>query len=108
MNGINLWFPPQEAGLTQNLGIRVVLSAFSPLAGTPDGEYCRRWVDLGDPLWHNKTAVTMRRLGQDEVARLKNQANRLNLRLQSSNSEAIAPILPVTETPRHSNLEKLF
>ena len=75
MNGINLWFPPQEAGLTQNLGIRVMLLEFSPLAGMPDGESCRRWVDLGGPLWHNKTALTMRRLGPDEITRLKYRAN---------------------------------
>ena len=46
-----------------------MLSEFSPLPGTSDGEICRRWVDLGEPLWHNKTAFTMRLLGQREINR---------------------------------------
>jgi hypothetical protein len=71
-----------------SLGIRVMLSEFSPLPGTPDGETCRRWVDLSEPLWHNKTAFTMRLLGRDEINGLKNRANALNLRLKTSNSEA--------------------
>ena len=61
-----------------SLGIRVMLSEFSPLPGTPDGETCRRWVDLAEPLWHNKTAFTIRLLGQREINRLKDQANGLN------------------------------
>jgi len=68
-----------------NLGIRVMLSEFSPLPGTPDGAYCQRWVDLAEPLWHNKTAFTIRLLGQGEINRLKNLANTLNRRLLNSN-----------------------
>jgi hypothetical protein len=60
------------------LGIRIMLSEFSPIPGTPDGEQCRRWVDLDEPLWHNKTAFTIRRLGSAEVRRLKGLAAELN------------------------------
>ena len=64
-----------------SLGIRVMVSKFSPLPGTPDGEICRRRVDLAAPLWHNKTAYTMRLLGPPEINRLKTQANGLNRRI---------------------------
>ena len=49
------------------LGIKVALSEFSPIPGTPDGEQCRRWIDFSEPLWHNKTAFTIQRLGSAEV-----------------------------------------
>ena len=86
------------------LGIRVMLSEFSPIPGTSDGEYCRRWVDLDEPLWHNKTAFTARLLGAQEINRQKNLASTLNLRLQSSNSQANPPNRPAP-TPRR--LEKI-
>jgi radical SAM superfamily enzyme YgiQ (UPF0313 family) len=59
-----------------SLGIRVMLSEFSPIPGTPDGAACG--LDLDEPLWHNKTGFVVRRLGQTEVNRLKNLASRLN------------------------------
>jgi pyruvate-formate lyase-activating enzyme len=57
-----------------SLGIRVMLSEFSPIPGTPDGEFCRRWVALEEPLNHNKTAFTLHLLGETEVNRLKTLA----------------------------------
>jgi radical SAM superfamily enzyme YgiQ (UPF0313 family) len=60
------------------LGIRVMLSEFSPIPGTPDGEQCRRWVDLDEPLNHNKTAFTLRSLGEPEVNRIKAICKQLN------------------------------
>ena len=56
-----------------------MLSEFSPIPGTPDGKYCRRWVDLDEPLWHNKTAFTARLFGAQEFNRLKNLTSALNL-----------------------------
>jgi hypothetical protein len=44
---------------TSRLGIRVMVSEFFPLPVTPGGEICRRWVDLGESLWHNKTLMTV-------------------------------------------------
>jgi hypothetical protein len=67
--------------LAHALGIRIMLSEFSPIPGTPDGEQCRRWIDLDEPLWHNKTAFTILRLGDAEVERLKRLATELNARL---------------------------
>ena len=61
-----------------SLGIRGMLADFSPLPGTPDGEYCRKWVDLDEPLMHNNTAFTIILLGFDESNRLKDLQRHLN------------------------------
>jgi radical SAM superfamily enzyme YgiQ (UPF0313 family) len=65
------------------LGIRLMLSEFSPIPGTPDGERCRQWVDLDEPLWHNKTVFAHLRLGGAEVQRLKALCRQLNQRFAS-------------------------
>jgi len=61
-----------------SLGIRGMLADFSPIPGTPDGEYCRRWVDMDEPLMHNKTAFPIILLGFDETNRLKDLQRKLN------------------------------
>jgi hypothetical protein len=66
----------------QSLGIRGMLADFSPIPGTPDGEACRPWVDLDEPLMHNKTAFPILRLGFDEVNRLKDLQRRLNRQIR--------------------------
>ncbi len=63
---------------TNSLGIRGMLADFSPIPGTPDGQYCRRWVDMDEPLFHNNTAFPIILLGFDEVNRLKDLQRRLN------------------------------
>jgi len=52
-------------------GARVMLSEFAPIPGTPDGESCRAYTNLDEPLNHNKTAFTLRALGGETVNRLK-------------------------------------
>lgn len=74
------------------LGIKVMLSEFSPIPGTPDGEQCRRWIDLDEPLRHNKTAFAIERLGAPEINRLKTLAGRLN-RLREQVGGAERPML---------------
>jgi hypothetical protein len=64
------------------LGIRGMLADFSPIPGTPDGEYCRRWVDMDEPLFHNKTAFPIILLGFDETNRLKDLQRQLNRNLR--------------------------
>ena len=64
-----------------DLGLRILLSEFAPVPGTVDGERCRQWTDLDEPLAHNKTAFTLRRLGAGEVTRLKALCRTLNAAL---------------------------
>lgn len=63
------------------LGIRVMLSEFSPIPNTHDGELCREIVNLDEPLWHNKTAFPLAYLGNEEVTRLKALCHLLNSKL---------------------------
>ena len=60
------------------LGVRGMLADFSPIPGTPDGELCRKWVDMDEPLLHNKTAFPVILLGFDETNRLKDLQRQLN------------------------------
>lgn len=60
------------------LGIRVMLSDFSPIPGTPDGELCRGIVDLDEPLSHNKTAFPILFLGSETVSYYKDLCRELN------------------------------
>jgi hypothetical protein len=60
------------------LGVRGMLADFSPIPGTVDGEACRRWVDMDEPLMHNNTAFPIIRLGFDEVNHLKELQRHLN------------------------------
>jgi tRNA A37 methylthiotransferase MiaB len=64
-----------------SLGIRGMLADFSPVPGTPDGEYCRKWVDMDEPLMHNKTAFPIILLGFEESNRLKDLQRKLNRQL---------------------------
>ena len=66
-------------------GIRVLLSEFSPIPGTEDGQKSAAWADLKEPLSHNKTAFAIRRLGPDRVNRLKDFSRSLNSRLKTRN-----------------------
>lgn len=84
-----------------SLGIRVMLSEFSPLPGTPDGEVYRQWLDLEEPFWHNKTPVVIRSLGIGEISRLKNLAARLNHGLAPATMERIR--VPSLENARRGN-----
>ncbi|MHC4540770.1 MAG: radical SAM protein, partial [Planctomycetota bacterium] len=67
-----------------SLGIRGMLADFSPIPGTSDGEYCRRWVNLDEPLLHNKTAFPITLLGFDETNRLKDLQRQLNRALPAT------------------------
>jgi len=62
-------------------GARVMLSEFAPIPGTPDGEGCRAYADLDEPLNHNKTAFTSRLLGPAQVNRLKALCREVNRQL---------------------------
>jgi len=68
--------PENSIRLARRLGVRVMLSEFSPIPGTADGRKCARWTDLAEPLSHNKTAFALRRLGAGRLNRLKDLARR--------------------------------
>jgi pyruvate-formate lyase-activating enzyme len=62
---------------------RVLLSEFSPVPGTPDFVKSLEWAERDEPLSHNKTAFAIRRLGADDLNRLKSLTHSLNSTLQS-------------------------
>jgi hypothetical protein len=45
------------------------------------GYLCRKWVDLDEPLFHNKSAFSIILLGFDETNRLKDLQRQLNRNL---------------------------
>jgi radical SAM superfamily enzyme YgiQ (UPF0313 family) len=59
-------------------GARVMLSEFAPIPGTLDGESCRAYTSLDEPLNHNKTAFTLRFLGAERVDKLKGLCREVN------------------------------
>ena len=65
-------------------GVRILLSEYAPVPGTIDSERSRKWADLDEPLAHNKTAFTLRRLGTERVNQLKSLCRQLNSRLTGS------------------------
>jgi radical SAM superfamily enzyme YgiQ (UPF0313 family) len=65
-------------------GTRVMLSEFSPIPGTIDGNKSQQWADLDEPLSHNKTAFAIRRLGTDRINGLKQLCHSLNAKLKNA------------------------
>jgi hypothetical protein len=61
-----------------SLGIRIMFSEFSPIPGTPDGELCRKYVDLDEPLNHNKAAFPITFLGWQKIKYYKTLCRALN------------------------------
>jgi hypothetical protein len=64
-----------------SLGIKGMLADFSPIPGTPDGDKCAEYIDITEPLNHNKTAFPIIRLGPKETNRLKDLQRTLNHKL---------------------------
>jgi len=77
----------ESMGYVHSLGVRIMLADYSPIPGTPDGDACGHIADLAEPLWHNKTAFTLRCLGEDRVNELKALAKTLNRALRACGSE---------------------
>jgi len=74
----NCWRLEESMKFVNSLGIKGMLADFSPIPGTPDGRSCAEWVDMKEPLMHNKTAFPIIRLGFDKVNRLKDLQRQLN------------------------------
>ncbi|MGD2095301.1 MAG: B12-binding domain-containing radical SAM protein [Phycisphaerales bacterium] len=69
-----------------SLGIRGMLADFSPIPGTPDGDFCKKWVNMDEPLMHNKTAFPIIFMGFDETNRLKDLQRHLNRSLPDAHT----------------------
>jgi radical SAM superfamily enzyme YgiQ (UPF0313 family) len=67
-----------------SLGVRGMLADFSPIPGTEDGDYCGRFVDMNEPLMHNKTAFPIITMGFDETNRFKDLQRKLNRTISGS------------------------
>ena len=65
-----------------SLGIRVMLSEYSPIPGTPDGDKSAKWIDLAEPLHHNKSYFTNIFLGREQTQELKSLCREQNNRLE--------------------------
>ena len=65
-------------GFVAEQSARVMLSEFAPIPGTPDGEACRAYTTLDEPLNHNKAAFTLRFLGEERVNALKALSRQVN------------------------------
>lgn len=61
-----------------SLGLKIMLADFSPIPGTPDGDYCQKFIDLAEPLNHNKTAFPITHFGTEKVNHLKSLCKKLN------------------------------
>ncbi|MBN2269692.1 MAG: radical SAM protein [Sedimentisphaerales bacterium] len=74
----------QSMQFVNSLGIRGMLADFSPIPGTPDGDYCAKYVDMTEPLNHNKTAFPITLLAFKKSNQLKDLQRTLNRNLPSS------------------------
>jgi radical SAM superfamily enzyme YgiQ (UPF0313 family) len=70
-----------------SLGVRGMLADFSPIPGTPDGYTCQKWVDMNEPLMHNKAAFAIIKMGFDELNRFKELQRQLNRKLKPTISD---------------------
>ena len=66
-----------------HLGVRAMLADFSPIPGTPDGKLCEKYVDMSEPLMHNKTAFPIIVFGADKINRIKDMCRSLNRKIQN-------------------------
>ena len=70
--------------LANGLGVRVMLSEFSPIPGTPDALHCEKQIDMREPLLHNKTAFAFLSMGGDRIRALKDLCRSLNQTLPAA------------------------
>ena len=61
-----------------SLGVRIMLADFSPIPGTPDGRLAEKYVDMNEPLMHNKTAFPIILFGDEKVTFIKDMCRKLN------------------------------
>ena len=74
--------PPEEVeqGMREvsELGLKIMLSEYSPIPGTPDGEKAKAYADVDEPLLQNNIVFPIIYYGYETVRRLKSLKNLLN------------------------------
>jgi hypothetical protein len=68
-----------------------MLSDFSPIPGTPDGKLCEKYIDISEPLMHNKTAFPIIVFGGDAVNRIKDMCRDLNRKVSNGTKPCSIP-----------------
>ena len=71
----------ESLGYVSSIGVRTMLADFSPIPGTEDGKLCEKYVDMNEPLLHNKTVFPIIIYGVDKVNRIKDLCRSLNKRI---------------------------
>ena len=63
-------------------GIHCMLAEYSPIPGTPDGELCKSYVDLSEPLNQNSSVFPLYTFGAEKMQRLKDLCRGNNLSIK--------------------------
>ncbi len=65
-----------------SLGVRAMLADFSPIPVVADSKLCEKYVDMSEPLMHNKTVFPILVYGDDKVNRIKDLCRSLNRKVE--------------------------
>jgi len=78
--------PEVEEGIhfLHKLGVSIMLSEFSPIPGTPEGEKACQIIDMDEPLCHNNLYFTTLVLGDHSLQQLKSLKNHYNRIIRST------------------------
>ncbi|GAF81975.1 unnamed protein product [marine sediment metagenome] len=68
----------------RDLGIRGMLADFSPIPSTADGQRCAEFVDLDEPLMHNKSVYPVIAYGFEQCNRFKDLQRKLNREIKDN------------------------
>ncbi|MFA6322991.1 MAG: B12-binding domain-containing radical SAM protein [Candidatus Buchananbacteria bacterium] len=67
-----------------SLGVRSMLADFSPIPIVADSKLCEKYVDISEPLMHNKTVFPIIVYGADKVNRIKDICRSLNHKVEGA------------------------
>jgi hypothetical protein len=74
----------ESMNFVNSLGVKIMLADFSPIPGTSDGKLAEKYVDMNEPLMHNKTAFPIILFGSEKVNRVKDIYRKLNHNLRNN------------------------
>jgi radical SAM superfamily enzyme YgiQ (UPF0313 family) len=67
-----------------SLGARSMLADFSPIPVVADANLCEKYVDMSEPLMHNKTVFPIKVYGAEKVNRIKDMCRILNHKVEGT------------------------